>query len=160
MTGVRIVSEGMKGFLTVLAFVSLAAGGFLLARFWQAEAPAFERVAPTGDCDLRNGPCIQAIGEGRVSFAIEPNEIPLMQTLRLRVGVEGLAPQAVEVDIRGLNMDMGLNRTRLQPSAGSNWEGETILPICSQRRMEWEAAVRLQADRALEIPFRFFTNRP
>ena len=150
----------MKAFLTVLVFVLLAAGGFLLARYWQAETPAFERVAPGGDCDLRRGPCSQVIGEGRVSFSIEPKEIPLMQTLRLRVRVEGRAAQAVEVDIRGLNMDMGLNRTRLQTSDGSIWEGETILPVCSQRQMKWEAAVRLEADRALEIPFRFFTNRP
>ena len=154
------MSDGVKGFLTVLAFLLLAAGGYLVARYWQAEAPAFERVAPAGDCDLRSGSCSQSVGEGRVSVSIEPREIPLMQTLQLRVRVDGLVAQAVEVDIRGLNMDMGLNRTSLQPAEGSGWQGETILPICSQRRMEWEAAVRLEGDRALEIPFIFFTNRP
>jgi len=40
------------------------------------------------------------------------------------------------------------------------WTGETILPICSQREMKWEAAVRLDADSRSEIPFLFRTSRP
>ena len=83
-----------------------------------------------------------------------------MKPLRITADVEGLAVQNVHVEIRGLNMDMGLNRTRLEETAQGHWEGETILPVCSQRRMEWEAAVRLDADRRVEVPFVFHTVRP
>jgi hypothetical protein len=56
-------------------------------------------------------------------------------------------------------MDMGLNRTLLQGIQDGRWEGETILPICSQRRMQWEAAVRLDGDGRFEVPFVFDTRR-
>jgi len=154
------VNESLKGVLTLLAFLLLAVGGFFAARHWQAAGPAYERIAPAQPCDLRAGPCSQPVAGGRVSFEISPNDIPLMQTLTLRLRADGLAPGNVEVDIRGLNMDMGLNRTRLEPAGEGHWEAETILPICSQRRMEWEAAVRLGPDPAVEIPFPFFTVRP
>ena len=71
-----------------------------------------------------------------------PRDIPLMQPLRIDVRTEGLAARAVTVEIRSLNMDMGLNRTPLVATGNGHWRGETILPICSQRTMEWEAAVR------------------
>lgn len=95
-----------------------------------------------------------------MTLAITPSQIPLMQPLRLSVVIAGLTAREIGVEIRGLNMDMGLNRTLLTPVADGRWEGETILPLCSQRRMEWEAAVLLRADQRLEVPFRFHTERP
>ena len=64
------------------------------------------------------------------------------------------------VEIRGLNMEMGLNRTQLTPIGEGSWAGETILPVCSQRRMEWEAAVQLDLEQRYELPFLFHTTRP
>jgi hypothetical protein len=93
-------------------------------------------------------------------FSISPGEIPLMKPLKLAVITEGLAPETMVVEIRGLNMEMGLNRTQLTPIAEGGWAGETILPVCSQRRMEWEAALQLDLDRRYEVPFRFHTTRP
>jgi len=144
----------------LLVLVLLAVGGFLVARHWQAAEPGYERLASDPACDLRAGPCSRAIPGGRLSFGIAPREIPLMQTLSLTVHAEGQDPGGIEVIIRGLNMEMGLNRTRLIAAGEGRWTGETILPICSQRRMEWEAAVRLGPDPALEIPFEFHTTRP
>jgi hypothetical protein len=155
-----IMGEASRAILMVLAFGVLAAAGFFAARHWQAAGPAYQRVAPVQPCELRDGPCSEPLDGGRVSFAILPQTIPLMQTLRLRVQTEGIDVDGVEVLIRGLNMDMGLNRTRMGPAGDGIWEGETILPICSQRRMEWEAAVRLQAGSPVEIPFTFSTTRP
>lgn len=83
-----------------------------------------------------------------------------MKTLELEVATKGLDVRAATVEIRGLNMDMGLNRTLLSREADGLWRGETILPICSQRRMKWEAAVQLDAGQGLEVPFAFHTTRP
>ncbi len=146
--------------LTLLTLLLLAVGGYFAARYWQAGDQGYERIVLGQRCDLRAGPCTQAIAGGRVSFEISPNDIPLMATLTLTVRVDGLVPDAVEVLIRGLNMEMGLNQTRLSAVGDGRWTGETILPICSQRRMEWEAAVRLGPDPAVEIPFGFHTTRP
>ncbi len=147
--------------LTLLGLVLLAVAAYLGARHWQAGQASYTRVEPVEACDLRTGPCRQPADGGSVTLGIQPAAIPLMRPLRLTVVVEGLAERAVQVEIRGLNMDMGLNRTSLTRMPGGLWEGETMLPICSQRLMSWEAAVRLDVSgQALEIPFFFYTNRP
>ena len=64
-----------------------------------------------------------------------------MRPLGLTLETEGLAVDRAWIEIRGLNMDMGLNRTQLSRHPEGQWRGETILPICSRRRMDWEAAV-------------------
>jgi hypothetical protein len=90
-----------------------------------------------------------------------PQAVPLMRPLQLAVEAVGLDLRAVAVEIRGLNMDMGLNRTLLKQSQTGRWSGETILPLCSQRQMQWEAAVRLDAEQGrFEVPFLFDTKRP
>ena len=86
----------------------------------------------------------------------------MMKTLELEVRTRGLKIDGVVVDIRGLNMDMGLNRTELSPDAAGGWSGRAVLPVCSRSRMEWEAQVRLRdPGAAFEwlVPFRFDTRR-
>jgi hypothetical protein len=143
----------------VLGSLLLMALAYAAARYWQTETDDFARQTLSAACDLRAGPCRHALGEGVVTLAIAPRSIPLMQPLRLEVDAEGLDVVEALVEIRGLNMDMGLNRTRLTRRADGRWVGETILPICSQRRMEWEAAVRLIGRQRIEVPFPFYTVR-
>jgi hypothetical protein len=147
--------------LTLLGLVLLAVAAYFAARHWQADQVSYARVEPLDACDLRTGPCRQPVDGGSVTLGIQPLDIPLMQPLRLTVVAEGLTERAVQVEIRGLNMAMGLNRTPLTRMPGGGWQGETILPICSQTRMRWEAAVRLDtAGQGFEIPFPFQTFRP
>ena len=146
--------------MAALMFALIAGGAFFAARYWQAAAPDFVRVEAATDCDLRTAPCRQAVASGWVSFSISPREIPLMQTLSLLVSTEGIEVDEVVVEVRGLNMAMGLNRTRLIQASDGLWSGETILPVCSQRKMEWEAAVQLRAKGRYELPFVFHTTRP
>ena len=148
-----------QGLLSILIAVSLAVVGFLLARHWQSDLAHYDRVVNSTDCDLRAGPCRIELLDGDVVLSIAPADIPLMQTLTLEVMTTLPRVDNVFVDIRGLNMDMGLNRTRLQSKEQGEWRGETILPICSQRRMEWEAAVQLAGSRPVEVPFPFSTSR-
>ena len=154
--------DAVRDLVVMLAGAVVAAGlAFWGARTWLAGEPMFERRAVVGDCDLRSGPCHHDLSPGRqVSLSILPSALPLMQPLQLEVRLGGAEADAVRVDVRGLNMDMGLNLTRLQRVAPGTWRGETILPICSQRRMEWEAAVQVDAGSRVEIPFPFFTERP
>jgi hypothetical protein len=144
----------------LLVLLSIVALAFFGARYWQAAQSGYTRVGTGGECDLRAGACRRGLDGGAITFSITPAGIPLMKPLRIVADVEGLAVHNVLVEIRGLNMDMGLNRTRLEQTAQGHWEGETILPVCSQRRMEWEAAVRLDADGRVEVPFVFHTVRP
>ena len=154
------MNGGVRGALTLLGFALIAMAAFFGARQWQSAQQTFTRTGAAADCDLLAGPSRQAVAGGSVTFSIEPGSIPLMKTLGLEVATEGLDVRAATVEIRGLNMDMGLNRTPLSREADGSWKGETILPICSQRRMKWEAAVQLDAGQRLEVPFAFHTTRP
>lgn len=154
------MNEKTRGALTLLGFALVALAAFQGARHWQATQTVPVRIEPLSDCDLNLRPCRRALAGGSVTFSISPAEIPLMKPLKLAVSTEGLNPEGLVVEIRGLNMDMGLNRTQLTPVGGGNWSGETILPVCSQRAMEWEAAVQLEMDRRYELPFLFHTTRP
>lgn len=154
------MKEKLRGLLVLAALAALAVAAFHAARHWQTSRDDYVRVAGPVGCDLRAGPCRQPSGDGAVSLTITPRDIPLMQPLHLTVMTENLEVRAAQVVIRGLNMDMGLNLATLKPTGDGRWEGETILPVCSQRRMEWEAAVRLDLDRRLEVPFTFHTLRP
>lgn len=154
----------MRSLLGGMAAVVLLAGlgglAFMGARYLQALPSSYQRLEGPTDCDLRDGPCVQPVHSGRLSLSIAPAEIPLMETLVLEVGTHGLPADAVMVEIRGLNMDMGLNRTALHRTGDQVWRGETILPVCSQRRMDWEAAVQVDAGQRFEVPFLFATTRP
>jgi hypothetical protein len=149
-----------RGAWKLLVLLLLAALAFAAARYWQATQSAYARVDAADACELRAGACRRAVGPAAVTLSVAPADIPLMKPLRLTVAIEGLTVRGVLVEVRGLNMDMGLNRTRLEQTTDGRWEGETILPVCSQRQMEWEAAVRLDADRRIDVPFAFRTVRP
>ena len=144
----------------VLFIGVVALTAYFAARHWQDTQSAYPRAEAASDCDLRLGPCSLPLNGGVVEFAIEPATIPLMQTLQLVVRTENINVEAVRVEIRGLNMEMGLNRTQLKQVSAGHWQGETILPICSQRRMLWEAAVQLDGVQRAELPFAFETVRP
>lgn len=154
-----------------LAVFALALLTGALAYFWAAGREAIpgsrgveqRRLAVDPACDLRRSACASALGDGRLlRLSIEPSGIPLMQPLRVSVELGDPQPAALTLDIVGLNMEMGLNRTRLTRDSKGVWRGETLLPVCSRSRMEWEARVRLRDPGAAfewVVPFRFHTQR-
>ena len=65
------------------------------------------------------------------------------------------------MDFRGLGMNMGYNRPRLQGDAEGQYSGSGMLAICVMERMPWEATVLVTTDDGvMAAPFRFETIRP
>lgn len=131
-------------------------------RVWPLLFPEVAVSAPADpSCNLRAGPCTSSLdSNSRVSFAIEPREIPLVKTLQLRVELQGLEAQQVEVDFSGLDMNMGFNRFKLSPMGEGVFTGEGILPVCVRDAMEWEAKVLIKTPRGLAAAaYRFITVR-
>ena len=116
-------------------------------------------LAHSPDCDLRAGPCISALPTGgEVSFSIEPRNIPLLETLKLQVETTNLSVEKVDVDINGVEMNMGFNRTQLQALGNGRFSGKADLSVCVHEIMEWEAKVLLhQRNQVTSVPFRFIT---
>lgn len=130
---------------------------------WPVLFPEISQSAAVDpDCDLRAGPCVTHLDDGgRVSFAIEPREIPTLKPLRLQVAVEGIDAGKVEIDFAGVDMNMGFNRVKMEPAAEGEFTGNGTLPICVRDAMEWEARVLVSTRQGLlSVPYRFITVRP
>lgn len=151
----------MRSLFLTVALITLAVGAYFGARHWQEsrELTALNAGIP---CDIGAETCVHALPHGgEVAISVTPQPVPLMQTVRVQVALAGSDAQASHLDITGLNMDMGLNRVSLRPTGSGNWEGETIIPVCSQRIMHWRAALMLRdGTRRYLLEDHFFTHRP
>lgn len=141
----------------------LAVAGVAVYKVWPLLHPELVAEAPLDPgCDLRAGPCTGTLpGGGRIRFGIVPREIPVIQPLKFQVDVEGLDAREVEVDLQGVDMNMGYNRPKLSASGKGHFEGDAVIPVCVRDAMEWEARVLVRTDRGLvAAPFRFITVKP
>lgn len=146
----------------LLVSLALLAGlGYLGARYLSGSGS--EEAAPVGGgCDLSQGPCSHPLPDGgSVRMELLPRPVPLMAPVQVRVSVVGSDVVPQRLDITGLNMRMAPNLVSFQPLADGVWRGETIFPVCSQRRMHWQAALTLRARAsAWLVKDAFYTVRP
>ncbi len=163
--------------LWLLVALLLLAILFTLAyKFRDVLKPQVDLQEPVdNNCDLRKGRCTTVLASGgKVSFFIDPIDIPLLKPLKLSVELDGVDASKVEVDFVGIGMEMGYNRSLLsykRNASGSvkRFVGKAILPVCSLTKMNWEARVLLHqedssgvspdsSDKSVHlIPYRFFT---
>jgi hypothetical protein len=120
------------------------------------------KAAVDPDCDLRAGACMtQLKGGGRVTFSIEPRDIPAVKPLALRVELSDIQANSITVDFSGVDMNMGFNRTQLSRQGDGVFSGKGMLPVCVWDAMEWEAQVLIEGQQGLiSVPYRFITVRP
>jgi hypothetical protein len=146
--------------LAAVIFVLLILAGDKLRNLLD---PEFAMVAePAADCDLRQETCKTSLADDKhVLFSISPKTIPLLKPLTLTTELQGIEARKVEVDIVGLNMEMGYNRPVLLAVSENTFSGAATLPVCTLDRMEWEARVMIYTknDQVYLVPFRFYTSR-
>lgn len=83
-----------------------------------------------------------------------------MQKLKLEVVLDGIQVDEVQVDLNGVDMNMGFNRSQLKQLSAGHYVGEAIIPVCILDQMEWEARVLAKTDGGLvSAPYRFMTYR-
>lgn len=155
------VSMTNKSLIVAIAALALAIAAAIAAKFLLAPPGEVTYTAPLSACNLQEGPCSSAIpGGGRIEFAIAPRPIPLLQPVRLSVKVQGMKARTVEVDLTGVDMNMGYNRPKLQREGEGQFTGQATLPVCITGRMAWQAVVLVTSDDAkVAVPFRFVTSR-
>lgn len=165
----------------VVGILAVAVIAVALFKAWPLLYPDISERAPlNAECDLVAGPCgVSFAAGGEVVLDILPRGVPALHPLTITASLVGLpAPQRVEVDFAGVDMDMGFNRIALQPGPqtaagraagagsedarqGEQWSGAGMLPVCVRQRMTWEARVLLHyPQRILAAPYRFDTLRP
>ncbi len=147
----------------IAIFLFAALSGVAIYRVWPLLNPdVAESATANPACDLRAGPCISSLpGGGRISFSIVPETIPVLKPLTLEVKLDGLEASSVEVDFRGIDMNMGFNRSKLDPRGEGIYTGTGTIPVCIRDAMEWEARVLARTGKGLvAAPFRFITVKP
>ena len=147
--------------ITIFLFAGLSV--VAMVRVWPLLNPDVTESA-TADpaCDLRAGPCTSSLpGGGHISLSITPETIPVLKPLTLEVILDGLDVSSVEVDFKGVDMNMGFNRSKLDPQGAGIYTGTGTIPVCIRDAMEWEARVLARTDKGLvAAPFRFITVKP
>ena len=147
---------------TILALLLGAIVVVAVYRAWPLLFPPVSVTLPLDDnCDLRSGPCTTVVDEkGRVSFAIEPRDIPVMKPLQFQVALQQLEAKAVEVHFNGVDMNMGFNRVQLSRAGDNLFEGKGVIPVCVRDAMEWQADVLITTEEGvISVPYRFITVR-
>ena len=151
--------NALTGGAVALVLGSLA---YLLMRSWPLLFPPqlFIATAPPG-CDLHAGPCAAAFDATRfIRLAIEPKAVVPNEPLRLLVDTAGFNAASVDVEFRGVDMNMGLIRNELMDTGGGSFTGDAVLPVCVRRRMSWQAIAVAQGDDAVhQATFYFEVNR-
>jgi hypothetical protein len=147
------------------ALLVAAVIGVAVYKTWPVLFPQIAERAPLEpDCDITATDCTVRFGSGgTVWLAVRPRGIPTAHPLDIEVRLADIpAPERVELDFAGLDMDMGYNRVTLSPSPGALgvYTGTAMLPVCLPERMTWEARVLLYVPNGtLAAPFRFDTAR-
>ena len=154
-----------KLFLSASAVAVLAAatvGGTYLWKHINSDADIAATAAPDPACDIQQGPCQAEFPDGsRITLSVTPQPFRALQPLEIRVTTQGWDAQEVAVDFRGLGMNMGYNRPRLQKEAEGRFSGSGMLSTCVLERMTWEATVLATVEKGImAAPFQFETIRP
>ncbi len=143
-----------------LGLGAMAFGGYLVWRFMNPPVAPVLVAEPEAGCDLHRGPCAAALpGGGRLTLAITPRPIPLIEPLALEVRVDSAAASKVEVDFSSPDMYMGYNRHALNAVSAGVYAGKAVLPVCTRTRMAWRARVVADTERGrVSVPFTFVTD--
>lgn len=112
-------------------------------------------------CHIDATACEAVFGDGTmVNLSIEQSPPRPLEPLDFHVRVTGMDPGAVSVELVGITMNMGPNRTALMSAGNGVYQGQGMVPVCIRDRMEWQAIVRLETRaRVYEVPFRFDVSR-
>lgn len=120
----RVWSISMSSFplrWRLVFWLAVAVTLVALAKGWPLLHPrASERAPLAAGCDLRAGPCtVQFARGGQVTLAVTPRALPTLQPLTFSVWLSDLpTPRQVELDLVGVDMNMGFNRFPLVADAG------------------------------------------
>jgi hypothetical protein len=108
-----------------------------------------------------------------VGKACTVSDVALTLTLRLGDSVQPLKAFPVLVELAGetaakvnqvavsftmVNMEMGVNRFALRQRADGMWQGQALLPVCSNGRQDWRVTVEVAGDTAYVGEFYLASN--
>lgn len=151
----------------LVAALLLAVAWVLAEQYLDTGGSGDVTILQPGECDLNAGPCTATHpAGGTLTLEITPRPVPMLQPLSLTLDLDATArtrlgdPEALELDLAGVEMYMGFQRPRLEHVGDGRYTGETTLPICTTESMTWAATVMPAGDPdGARVQFRFVTRR-
>jgi len=151
----------MRFLVSLVLFVVLALTGYLGTHYWQSLQEA-QLLNEGRACDLGVQDCAHPLpGGGSLTVSISPHPVLPMKPITVSIRVSGPSVIPQDMVLTGINMNMGVNRVHLKAVDDNVWSGETIIPICSRRLMQWQAALVLRENGDLyQVNDTFYIIRP
>lgn len=117
-------------------------------------------VQPDPGCDLQQRACtVELPGRGKVELSMGTRPVPMVKPFAIEVTSTGFSPELIEVDFAGVDMNMGLNRSRLMALGNGRYRAETSLPVCISGKMDWQVTVLVETgSERIAIPYRLVSG--
>lgn len=114
-------------------------------------------VHPDPACNLQQQACTATLpGGGTVELTMGTRPIPLVRPFEVQVRLKGVEARRVEVDLAGIDMNMGYNRPQLAALGDGRYAAEATLPVCISGGMDWQATVLIETGgERIAIPYHF-----
>lgn len=138
-----------------LLLLLLLIAGYKLGPAWFPPPPV--SVPGNPDCNLQAESCRATLPDGRIlTLDVSPRPMTAARPMSMRVSLDGPSPRAIDADIAGIGMAMGLNRVPLRPRAAGLFTGETSLAVCLTGAMRWQLTLLIDTGNAIVgVPFHF-----
>lgn len=142
----------LKTLLRTLIFASFALGFLTACEQNLSSENAWPIVQ---NCDLHQQACVAKHENSSAKLDISPKPLAIAKPLAVKVELENIEAEKLELDISGINMYMGYNRVSLQPQGAGKFSGQTMMAFCTNEVMEWQfTLIAHQADgEPILIPF-------
>lgn len=117
-------------------------------------------VQPDPVCNLQRESCSVSLpAGGTLELSMGQHPIPMVKPFSLQVKASGFTPDRVEIDLAGVDMNMGYNRQELKSIGEGRFETEMTLPVCITGQMDWQATVLVErGSERIAIPYRFTSS--
>jgi len=125
-----------------------------------AKKNLIETALVDSNCDLHKSSCSAVLSENRaITLTILPRDIPLLKPLNIQVQLKNIKATAVNLEITGINLNMGRFRTKLKHDGDFIYQGISSLPVCSKKVMKWKAMISVNTNNGvISAPFFFTTS--
>lgn len=131
-------------FIEILVIVGVASYFFVdsasIYKYFFGDIKYYEQ---SKNCDLHVKSCSANIPTvGRITFDIEPKDIPLMKPLTFTATTDGdIDKDELDLHIYATNMNMGYYNLKMKKISKNKYQVKNILPTCITGGMIWRAEV-------------------
>ncbi len=116
-----------------------------------------EILGENKDCDLSVEDCsIPTFNNKKMTLKILNKPVVTEKNLKFHVSVEDDAYKPIEIDIEGINLNMGYIRPLLSESAKDQFTGEFYLPVCELSEMKWKVKLISETKDKNQVAFIYY----